>query len=716
LLAGSEGTLGIVTEVKLRTVSLPSATGVIQFEFENLSDMARAVPKIVETGASGCELMDNTLINMAIESLPEYRDILSENAAAILCVEHFGADNKTVERKMEATDSAVGELASSRRKILDTKQQKRLAKARKDAVPLLYRTNTKRKPIPFIEDISVDNSRLDEYITGLEEIARDNETQMVYYGHAGDGELHIRPYLDLGREDDISRMRNIADRAFTLAWSLGGTISGEHAEGLVRAAFLRKQYGDKFYEILCEVKNIFDPHSVLNPGKILNDDADIMVKNLKASQGISPERLESELNFRDEELEIELEKCNGCGLCLSRESDLRMCPVFRATNDKMSSSRVKADLLRYWAGGGLDNELLESEEFHRILSLCVNCKACSLQCPSGVDISKLVTAGRTRLAEKQGLTVAQRMLSLNRYLSKAGSLFAPLSNFVTSFPPFKWFLEKTAGLDKQRDMPAFEKGEFLKKGRKYLEGYAPLEHPSEKAAYFVDIFANYNDHSLGFAVLKVLRYNGIDVQLPKQRPAPVPAMYYGYQKAARKDLEYNAEYLLQAVENGRKIVCSEPSAALCLKQELRHYIGTELAEKISANTYELMEYLEGLYKEGKLQEPVTKQEGNFGYHQPCHLFALGNNAPGFRLLKEMLDIDITDLNAGCCGLAGTFGMQKKNYQLSRAISQNLRKALLSGNYSAVITECAACGMQIEHISNLKTIHPIKIISRAYSLD
>jgi len=565
MLAGSEGTLAIFTKITLRTVPLPAAMGLLQLKFDSLEKMAKAVPIIVQSGASACELMDKTLIDLAREALPEYHDILPAAAAAVLLVEHVGDAEDEVQKKLEDTDFAVGELAGGRAIVQDPQEQARLWKSRDDAGPLLYRKRSRKHPAEFMEDISVKHTRLGEYIKGIQEISKKYDISMSFFGHAGDGELHLRPYLDLGDPADVEKMQAIAKDVFDLAWSLGGSISGEHADGLVRTAFVRQQYGDKFYRILCKIKNMFDPEGIMNPGKIINDDPDVMVRDLRRTRRILPERAKTDLLFNLDELELELEQCYGCGLCLSREPDLRMCPVFRALGEEMASPRAKTNILNFWASGQLDEKDFESSAFRQFLDLCINCKACLLQCPSGVDVSKLMATARAQYVKRKGLRRTEWLLGHNRYLSAVGSTFGPLSNFFMRLPGLKLLLEKTTGLDRRRSIPSFARGSFLKAGRRYLNKCKPLEKPIDKVAYFVDTYANYNDHELGFAVLNVLRCNNIEVILPKQRPAPLPAIVYGDAATARRDLLYSVKHLAEAVRNGYKIVCSEPSAALCLK-------------------------------------------------------------------------------------------------------------------------------------------------------
>jgi anaerobic glycerol-3-phosphate dehydrogenase C subunit len=710
LLAGSEGTLAIFTRITLRTVPVPPAKGLLQLEFDSLDKMAQAVPPIVDSGAATCELMDKGLIDMAFRALPEYRDVLPAGAAAVLLVEHVGETQQQVKDKIERTDAAVRQLAGGRSIVLDPEQQKRLWKSRKDAGPLLYRKRSRKHPEEFMEDVSVDYRRLGDYIAGLQKIAQQYDFEMFFFGHAGDGELHMRPFLDLSEQADVQKMQAIARDVFSLAWSLGGSISGEHADGLVRAAFLRQQYGGEYYELLCKIKAVFDPHSLMNPGKIINSDPDVMVKNLRRARKLLPERVRTDLLFEKDELALEIEQCYGCGLCLSRDSDLRMCPVFRAMGEELASSRAKANMLHFWATGQLDEKDFESPEFRKFLDLCVNCKACLQQCPSGVDISTLMTAARAQYAKGRGLRRTERVLSHNRYMSMLGGVFSPLSNLAMRLPIVKLLLEKSAGIDRRRSMPGFRRGSFLKAGRKYLAACAPVERPVDKVAYFVDTYANYNDPDLGLAVLEVLQHNDIDVILPKQLPAPLPAIVYGDVARAKKDLSYSVRHLAKAVRAGCKIVCSEPSAALSLKQELRHFVAGEDAKLVSENTYELMNYLLGMHRQGKLKAPGKSVQEEFVYHLPCHLCAIGSETASMELLRELCSAKVTDLKAGCCGIAGTFGMQKKNYDLSSQIAATLKEALEKSPTRNVLTECAACKMQIEHLSDCAVSHPIKILA------
>ncbi|MBL7215957.1 MAG: FAD-binding protein [Phycisphaerae bacterium] len=726
LMAGSEGTLAVFTDITLRTVPVPKAKGLVQFEFASFGAMAKAVAVIVECGASACELMDRALMDMARGAFPKYREVLPADCAATLLVEHIGDDKEAIETKIADTIKTVGNLSTGSVKVLDEDKQALLWKSRKDAVPLLNRQKGLSHPVAFIEDVSVDYTRLDEYIAGLETMADKYDIPMAFYGHAGDGELHIRPYLDLRKEAEVTRMQDMAQEVFSLAWSLGGSISGEHGDGLLRAAFIEAQYGKDYYELLKGVKRIFDPTNLLNPGKVICDDPDIMSKNLRATALAGADDFQTELNFDPDEFRFEVEQCNGCGVCLASGQGSRMCPVFRGAGEELSSTRAKANLLSAWMASEKSGAGFDPKELKRILSLCVNCKMCSIECPAGVDVSKLVIEARTKLARYSGFTAAEFALAYNRWLSFFGSLFVPLSNWVLSLGITRWVLQKLIGLDRHRPFPKFDHGSFLRKANRYLRQHSPVKRPVDKVVYFVDSFANFNDHELGFAVLKVLRKRRVEVVVPKQRPVPLPAFVYGNIKAARRDMEYNLKQIAPFVKKGYKMVCSEPSAALCLKDELRLIIDSDDARLVSQNTFELMDYLstqtdpkgrnliaggETTGRKALVSEKAPKGRHicKYGYHAPCHLKALRSSDASMDLLKQA-GFTIVDIDGGCCGLAGTAGMQKKNRQLAEAIGGRLSGAIADSGADIIVTECAACAMQIQHLTHKQVIHPIKLLA------
>jgi Fe-S oxidoreductase len=338
-----------------------------------------------------------------------------------------------------------------------------------------------------------------------------------------------------------------------------------------------------------------------------------------------------------------------------------------------------------------------------------------VDCPSGVDVSKMIMEVGAQLAKNRGLSRPAKVLASNRYMSILASAFAPISNIFMGLAPARWIMQKLTGIDSRRAMPKFSFSTFLGKADKYLARQPKLEHPIDKVAYFADTFVNYNDQSIGFAVIKFLRLNNIEVIVPRQRPAPLPAVVYGDVKTSKRDLEYNVKHLSKAVKDGYKIVCSEPSAALCLKEDLRFFVDNPDAKIVSGNMFELFDYLKNLAQQNKLKKVVSGVKEKFVHHTPCHLLALGQKIASIEVLKLLAGIDVKELDGGCCGIAGTFGMQEKNYDLSMQIGRKLAEKIEESGADTILTECSTCKMQIEQLTGKKVEHPIKVLAEAFGL-
>jgi len=760
LIAGSEGTLGVVTEATLGLVDQPKAKGLVQVNFDSLGKMARAVPELLQAGPSACELMDGTLLGMAREAYPEYHEILPGGVAASLMVEFYGDTEGEVEEKVKQGRLIAEQLPPNagsigNKEIFDPGAQALIWKARKAGVPLLFRNKTAAQPIPVVEDVGVNPDQLAEYLEGLEEITKRLGVPMAYYAHAGHGAMHPRPYLNLHEKEDVKKLRQLADEVFNLAWKLGGTISTEHGEGLVRVSFIEKQYGPEVYKLFRQIKQIFDPAGIFNPGKIINDDPEVMTKDLRFSHSIERQDRDTNLIFREDELVREIEQCNGNGLCRTNDPTLSMCPIFRVTGDEDASPRAKGNLMRHWLYGLLDNEIMQTEEFKRIADMCVNCKMCATECPSLVNIPKLMIEARSEYVKHHGLTRAQYMLTRSEFMSRMGSTFGPLANLFLGMGWFRRVLEWAGKLDHRRVMPKFAWGSNIKKLRGYLREQALIPNPVDKVAYFLDLYANYNDHELGRAVVDVLRHNNIEVIIPDQKGMSMPALSYGDLAYAKKYIEYNLKHLAEAVRAGYKIVTAEPTAALCLKEEYLDVVDSEDAELVGENTYELTDYLARLHREGKLRDdfrslsqrdvwgkaplygkkgrhslpygkdgrhslPYGKDGGHgppykLAYHMPCHYHYM-KIKDGTRYLMNLIDgIELEELPNSCCGIAGTFGFQKGKFDLSMEAGEPMLGPLRQSDCDYGLTECSTCKMQMELGAGKETLHPVKVLAKAYGL-
>ncbi|MBN1436056.1 MAG: anaerobic glycerol-3-phosphate dehydrogenase subunit C [Sedimentisphaerales bacterium] len=720
LLAGSEGTLAVVTEATIGIVDLPRHKALLQVNYDSLGNMARAVAEIVKADPYACELMDESLLKLARDAYKQYHDVLPGDVAASLLIEVDGDSEGEIDKKLTRMTQLVRGLPSnsqsvSLKEIRDKNLQSRVWAARKAGVPLLFRNKSALQPIPVIEDVAVSPEQLAEYLEGLSEITHRMDIPIAYYAHAGHGELHPRPYLNLHEGRDVKKLRQLADEVFALVWKLGGTISGEHGEGLVRAGYIRQQYGDEMYEVFRQIKQIFDPEGTLNPGKIINDDPEVMTKDLRFSYAQPFDGRPLNLQWRDDEFTREVEQCNGNGLCRSSDPLLSMCPIFRATGNEAFSPRAKGNLMRHWAYGLLDSDILASPEFKAVADMCVNCKMCALQCPSLVNIPKLMLEARAAYVKEHGLTRTQFMLTRSEFMSRMGCTFGPLANMFLQASWFRRILEWVGGLDHHRAMPRFKLGSNVKKLRRYLRRATPIAHPVAKVAYFVDLYATFNDHELGRCAVDVLRHNNVEVIVPPQIGVSMPAISYGAIDYARKAVEFNLKHMAEAVRDGYTIVASEPTAALCLKEEYLDIVDSEDARLVSKNALEFTEFLSQLHRQGKLVLPERPVNIKVAYHEPCHYGYMQIEGGTRQLMSLVEGLEIEELPNSCCGIAGTFGFQKGKYELSMQVGEPMLGPLRESEAEFGLTECGTCKMQMELGSGKEVLHPIKVLAKAYGL-
>lgn len=712
LVCGSEGTLAVIGEVTLRLVRRPKVKALVQLHFATLDDMARAAAAVYNLKPAACELMDATLAGIARKAYRHFAQALPPtDVAASLIVEYDGDTLDEVKEKLAQVPRAI-DWAVKWNEVIDPAEQKMIWSARKAAVPLLFRMPGKKQPVPFIEDVAVPVEKFPDYIHGLNAILERYGTPVCYFAHAGHGECHTRPYLDLHDPAEVDKMCSIAKETYQLVWSLGGTISGEHGEGLSRVAYIQQQYGP-LYDLMRQVKTIFDPAGTLNPGKIIGDDPEIGRKNLRFQNLTRPDRLKTKLVFAGDEFVDTIEKCNGNGECRTRESGGTMCPIFRVVGEEDASPRAHANMMRHYITGLLDEKVLGSAEFKRCADFCVNCKMCRIECPSAVDVPKLMLEARAQYVARRGLTRAELTLSRAKLNCAINSAMAPIANMVMGLKPFRVLLEKIGGVDRRRQLPRFDFGSFL--WRHGMSGAHRGTAPTDRVSYFVDLFANYNDHSLARATVAVLRHNGIDVHLPKQTGCGMPAIDYGDVRFAQQDAAYNLRHLIPEIRAGRKVVCSEPTAALCLKEEYRYLDDSPEARQLADGTYELCSYLLGLHRQAKLRTDFQPVNLHFGYHAPCHVKAMEVGYPGVELVKLVPGAKVTIIDRGCCGVAGTYGFQQRNFETSMKAGEGLFEALKEPSIQYGLSECSTCKMQMEQGSGKYCYHPVKVLAMGYGL-
>jgi anaerobic glycerol-3-phosphate dehydrogenase C subunit len=535
---------------------------------------------------------------------------------------------------------------------------------------------------------------------GLRDLFKRSEVEASIYGHAGDGNLHLMVFLDLTKEDEVKKMVSLAEACYDLVLSLKGTISGEHGDGRLRTYYLKKQYPN-LYPAMIEVKHLFDPENIFNPGCIVGSDQNLLSQHLK--YGVK-DRVPQPISFLDKKpVRDAIETCSGCGKCRS------YCPVAQEIQEEWAIGRAKATLVKELVSGGLDPEVLDTPGFKAVMDSCVNCKRCLTECPSGVDIPWLALSGRAHYLEKHGEPLSSRFFTSTRTLCEKGSDFAPLVNLASSLPPIRKGLEVALGLDRRRHLPPFRR-QTLKRMLKER----PLFHTDKKIVYFVSCYSNFNEpEGDGLATVEVLEQNGFEVLLPDFPCCGIARINSGSLSRVAEDIQTNVKKMASLVDQGLSIIFSEPSCALAVKMEYPKILDTELASRVAENCYDIHQFLTLLHQKGELNLKLGRLDLDLGYHNPCHLRALGVVKEPVELLQLIPGVKVRVLSDGCCGLVGTFGMKKKNFDLSMAIGKRLFKEIADSGADGLSTSCGACQLQILQGTGRKAVHPISLLALAY---
>jgi len=715
LICGSEATLGIVTEAVLKVAPLPGRAGMAVVYFASLLDAARAVPFIRETEPLACELLDGHLMALGREARPDLLHLLPLDAKALLIAEYEGADEAAINGRLQALAERLRECPHQSFKLVaDPKEQARIWATRTAATPMLYRRPDALQPTPMVEDAAVRPERLAEFIEKAGAVMARHGIEWSSYAHAGSGEIHIKPMMDLRTKEHLDLMETLAGEMHAAVWECEGTISGEHGEGLARAQWIEQQAGKELYAVYKEVKTLFDPAGLLNPDKKITSDPHLMVKNLRFGAGYKfgagderwPRTL---LNWVENEFAHEAEKCNGCAVCRSTGPEEDMCPRFRYARLEYAAPRARANIIRRLMSGRQKEGSFGSREINAILDCCFNCKLCLDGCPSGVNIPKLAMEAKARRTALHGLPRDSWFFAHIETWMRLGLCFAPLANMLSATAPARWLLEQGFGIDRRRPLPPLKTWRLRRR-------YTPTpSSPRRKVVLYTDLFAKYNAPEIAQAAVDVLEHNGLEVVIPEAPWCNMPALDEGAMRLSRRQIEQIARALAPFAFRGIPIITTEPTACLCMRDEFLYFVDTPETRALSRHACDISEFLMGLHKENKLLTHFRSSDAVYGYNQACHQKALHIGVPGLELVRMIPGVKAIHLDEGCCGVAGTFGMKKRNYDESMAIGQQLFKALTDAKHGITcgLSESSTCRLQMEHGSGKPVLHPIEVLARAY---
>lgn len=721
MLIGSEGTLGLFTTATLHTAPLPPHQGVALMLFGNLESALKASRVLTEQQPAACDLFDRRLLSLARESDPRLEAIIPASAEAGLLVEQTGFSERQAKSRIATAVQSVLEVDRSviiAREAYERDDVDFLWTLASRVVPLLIRLKGETRALPFVEAIAVPPEVLPEFLTRAQRVLQRHWVTASLYAHAVTGQVHLRPFMKSPAEGDGQTLESLARELYEVTVSCGGTISGEHGDGLSRTSFLRTQYGP-LYRVFQSVKDIFDPLHLLNPGKIVSDDPHLMIRHFRPptqERETVPMLVPLQMKWTEQLPVQEAGRCNGCGVCRTQDAALRMCPFFRTSPAEQASPRAKANVLRGFDLGAIDEREIGAETLRDLTDLCFNCKQCTLECPLNIDIPGLVTEARARYVAQNGLSKADWTLTRAHSFGALGVRFATLANWSLNNSMMRWLIERMTGIARERRLPLFARRTFLRGIRGPLTDRKRVEPGSKPVIYFVDHFANYHDPELATAFTKILEHNRVPVHIPlEQTVSGMALITAGALDEARELVDRNVRVLAEFAREGMPIVCTEPTSAICLKQEYPRLSDHPDVHLVAQQTIDAGAYLRSLHEQGKLRLDFQPLELNVGYHTPCHLRALQQGTPLADLLGLIPKLSVHRIEKGCSGMAGPFGLSAANFDKSMEMGAALMHEMQRPDLNVGSSECSSCKLQMLQKSATPAVHPLKILAFAYGL-
>ena len=726
LYVGSEGTLGVIVEATVGLVTMPEETALVLYCFDSLVDAMEAVPEALEFDVSAVELMDDEVFRLAAESdgYSEYVEPIPEGTAAALMLEY---DSELV----DDFEAAIGETnayfvddgdAFDAIEAYTDEAQKDIWSLRKAAIPLLMSLEGDPKPYPFIEDATVPPKELAEYVVEFEEVLEDHDTSAAYFAHAGSGTLHIRPILNLKDEVGIEKMHSITDDVTDLVLKHHGAFSGEHGDGMARTEFNPKMYGDDLWTAFKKVKTAFDPEWFMHPGNVVYRDGpeDVgpegsrgvgadMRENLRYGSSYQSLEPQTKLDFSDEGGFSHLvELCNGCGTCRQTDENT-MCPTFRASREEVQTTRGRANSLRAAISGELPEEEIYSDRFQEeVLDLCVGCKGCKSDCPTGVDFAKLKAEVKHDYHQEKGTSLRSKLFGNVDTVNALGSAFAPVSNWAQKLPGSDVVAEKVLGIAPERDLPTFSNetlvGWFDERGPG-----VPLAEADDTVLLFPDTYTNYNYPEPGKAAVELLEAANIHVRVADKDEVAASgraAFSMGLLDEAEERARTNLDALMPYVEDGWSVLFVEPSDAVMFQDEYVDLLSDDRVEDLAVAAYGVCEYLNTYQVTDGMDFDAPAEYVT--YHGHCNQKALNRDHHAAAALSAA-GYDVDALDSSCCGMAGSFGYEEEHYELSKAIGEILHEKVEESPGSEVVAPGASCRSQLadDDFEGERPAHPVE---------
>ncbi len=717
LLVGSEGTLGVVVEAEVHLAPKPKARGLLVPQFDSLAHAMQALAACLELAPSAIEVMDQLLLELTAGNLAlrEATKPIDPRAKAIFMVEFSSDELAEVEdrvakltRRLQGAPGLVTAVPAIDPSIRDP-----LWNLRRASMPLLYSMVGDAKPVTFIEDPAVSPEKLPEFVARFREILRRHGTDGSFYGHASVGCLHIRPVLNLKDAEQVATMRRIMHEVSDLVLQFGGALSGEHGDGYARSEWNRKMFGPVLYDGFRRLKRAFDPEGIFNPGRIV--DGPPMTANLRYPPGYRPAEPLTVFDYSKQAGFLRsIEMCNGSGACRKLQGGA-MCPSFRATLDERDSTRGRANALRHALAenGPLADpravpRALRQPWLKEVFDLCLMCKACKSECPSNVDVGKhkaefLQFYYRGRVRPLEHLLVASIP-----WLNRLAAPLAPLVNWLQNRGVSRWLLERLAGLDRRRSLPPLYRDHFRRWFRRHRPD--PNAGRAGRVLLLADCFTTYNEPHIGRAAVRVLERAGYLVELADLFCCGRVWISKGFLHLARTRVQAQVAALSKRLNEGTPILGLEPSCILTLADDWPELVPGAATRRLAQAAKMADCWLAQQIHSQKCQLILRPTQLSCTLHGHCHQKALLGVAASAAALRLIPGLDVQVLDVGCCGMAGSFGLEQSHFDLSSRIANlALLPALAEQPQRIVVAPGTSCRHQIHDLAGRTARHPLELL-------
>ncbi len=716
LLCGSEGTLAFTTEVTLKLDKLPPKENIlVAVHFNSVEESLRAVVVAMEHDLYMCELMDKTILDCTKNNREQLKNrfFVNGDPEAVLMLE---VRANTKEQAQEKAKALIDDLKSNNLgyayPMLYAEDIEKAIALRKAGLGLLGNIVGDKKAVPCIEDTAVSVHDLPEYIGEFTKMMDDFGQKAVYYAHAGAGELHLRPILNLKKGEDVKLFRKITHQTALLVKKYGGSFSGEHGDGIVRAEFIPLMIGEKNYQLLKQVKSLFDPNGIFNRGKIV--DPYPMDENLRYEiDRVEPE-IDTLLDFSDSMGILRAaEKCNGSGDCRKLSfAGGTMCPSYRATRNEKDTTRARANTLREFLTTSEKDNRFDHKELKEVFDLCLSCKACSTECPSNVDISALKAEFQYQYHKENGIPFRTKMFGGSAKWNKLGSKFPTIINTVLN----TGIAKQIFGISKKRSIPRLQQNTLYKWYSKHQKQLKFRGSIKGELYLFVDEFTNYYDVEIGKDAIELLHGLGYDVHIVDHEESGRSFISKGMLDEAKVVIDKNISTFKDIVTKKTPLVGIEPSAILGFRDEyLRLAKDKEAAQTISKHVFTLDEFISKEIDKGNITyEQFVKHHKQIKIHGHCHQKALSSTSHTFKMLSLPQNYQVTIINSGCCGMAGSFGYEKEHYDISMKIGEESLFGKIRNTEESVVIAASgtSCRHQIKDGVGRDSKHPVSILRNA----